>query len=667
METSKRHNKTKKPDTINIKSKRVDEHISAFKFLNDDWKTIAFSFPRNDIKTRFIDRELRYNAIYFLFGYKDDGTEEVYVGQASKRANGESVFNRLREHDDSNTESYRNRWSAVVVVTNQDDTWGPTELNALESIFISEIPYENSLNGRKQNNAGADLNIYDDKVNQIKALVTAIGFKIFEDIPETENKQTTSVTNDCSVLEDLHNGMARIPEIITPNGVVKAMVDMLPADVWNSHTTFLDLACKGGEYLREIYDRLMNNEAIQSEFPDTEERSIHILKNQIYGIALSQVSLSRTAKKLKGDDRNLRIIPNYIDILRGRFTERKPDGTLKTFQDVLNEEFNKDMKFDVVLGNPPYQETTGGGKNGKAAKPLYTHFLSMAHSFHPSNLIMITPNRWLRGNTTEMVELRENILNGDIACIKTFSNSWDVFPNIGNIAGGVGYVLLTPYRERQTTVLINNVHGKEIRENTVYTKDDKILCTDAMGKRILDKVDFSNSLKLLVNKTNVFNIETNAIGDESLECDYCNVYTSRGIIKKKREHFDSCKTLMENYKVLTSKCAPSGGFADATGKFKVLSQSRVILPYECCSQSYIVLGPIESEDEASSLSDYLKLKFVRFLIHLSMSGLSITDNTFRYVPMQDFSDTYTDKQLYKKYNLNYDEINYIENTIKEFE
>ena len=128
--------------------------------------------------------------------------------------------------------------------------------------------------------------------------------------------------------------MARIPEIVTPVKIVKAMVDMLPAEVWNSKTKFLDPACKGGEYLREIYDRLMENETMQSAFPNDIARSNHILKNQIYGIALSQVSLDRTTKKLFGEDRNIKIIPDYINKLKGINMGSRPDGKQNNIWDI---------------------------------------------------------------------------------------------------------------------------------------------------------------------------------------------------------------------------------------------------------------------------------------------------------------------------------------------
>ena len=390
--------KTKKSNsvinnTINIKSLPVQCHVGASKFVNDDWGTIAFSIPRNQIQNKFADMELRYNFIYFLFGY-ENSKEIVYVGQAKKRNDGESVLKRLREHDRSDTEKYRDKWNWIIAVTNKDDAWGLDDLNALEHAFYNEIPKEQNLNGNNPNAGGADYEAYTDKINQIKSLITAIGFNIFTDEETAEKIQVTSEVNEFTVVEDLQNGMARIPEIVTPQKVVKAMVDMLPEEIWNSKTTFLDPACKGGEYLREIYDRLMETELLQSEFPNPIERSNHILKNQIYGIALSQVSLERTTKKLLGEDRNIRVIPCYINRLKGINMGSQPDGRQNNILDILNKEFGKEMKFDVVIGNPPYQESTGGGTGTGTGSALYDKFIQNAEKFAMLTC-MIVPMRWM--------------------------------------------------------------------------------------------------------------------------------------------------------------------------------------------------------------------------------------------------------------------------------
>ena len=335
--------------------------------MNSDWGTMAYSFTRDDLQGKFKDPEIRHNAIYFLFGdeYRNNVRQEVvYVGQAAFRDDEkEAALARLREHDESTTESYRDKWNKVVVVVNKNkvDEWNLADLSALEHIFINEIPNANRLNGRQQNCGGADLSAYRDKVDQIKALITATGHKIFEDVTEKTPFQVINDIYESNLTTDIQGGESRIPEYTTPSKVVKAMVDMLPASVWNSNTKFLDPACKGGEFLREIYERLMENETMQSEFQDPITRSNHILRHQIYGIALSKASLDRTTNRLFGEDRNLRIIPDYIRKLRGVNMGIRPDGKQNNIRDILNKEFGEDMNIDVVIGNPPYQEDTGGG------------------------------------------------------------------------------------------------------------------------------------------------------------------------------------------------------------------------------------------------------------------------------------------------------------------
>ena len=336
-----------KDNTINIHSYPVQMHVGSQKFINDDWGTMAYIIDRREIQNKFADPELRYNCIYFLFGYENN-MEMCYVGQAKIRNDGESVLARLREHDKSTTEKYCDVWDWAVVVTNKNGSWTLDDLNALEHAFYAEIPVEQNLNGNNPNAGGADFDNYIDKIEQIKALVTTIGFSIFAKKIQTENIQVISETNEFSIVEDLQNGMAHIPEIVTPHKVVKAMVDMLPADVWNDKTVFLDPACKGGEYLREIYDRLMENEVMQSKYPNNIERSNHILSEQLYGIALSQVSLERATKKLMGFGMNIRVIPNYIEILKAKFVGDWSEEDRQRFQE-------QKRTYETVMKKPYFE------------------------------------------------------------------------------------------------------------------------------------------------------------------------------------------------------------------------------------------------------------------------------------------------------------------------
>lgn len=325
------------------------------------------------------------------------------------------------------------------------------------------------------------------------------------------------------------------------------------------------------------------------------------------------------------------------------------------------------MKIDSVIGNPPYQDSNGGGGNGKSAKAIYTDFIEKAVKLNVNHICMITPNRWLTEDSNNTWNLRKEILNNyDIDKIKIYSNSWDVFPTVGNIAGGVGYSLLCRGKDNINTKVINNIRGNIIEAETQYSMNDDIIITDAVGIGIIKKLKGERTLSDLVSQSNPFGLSSDEKPDTSDDEYCCDVVTSGGIIKVKRERIYKNELLLKSYKVLVSKYAPSGGFADKDGKFKVISRSEVLEPNKACTQSYLVIGPIETEEESINLCEYLKLKLPRFLMLMALTGMSISESTFKYVPIQDFMKSYTDDMLYKKYNLSTQEIKYINNLIKDF-
>lgn len=659
-------------NTINIKSEPVQAHIGSQKWSNDDWSTIAFLIDRREIQHRFADPELRYNCIYFLIGYGTD-KELVYVGQAKKRNDGESVLARLREHDKSTTEKYCDQWQWIVAVTNKNDAWSLDDLNALEHAFYAEIPADQNLNGNNPNSGGADYDKYVDKIQQIKSLVTAIGFEVFADIPDKEQIQVQSVTNDNSTVEDLQNGMARIPEIVTPDRVVKAMVDMLPAEVWNSKTTFLDPACKGGEYLREIYDRLMNCELLQSEFPDEIERSNHILSKQLYGIALSQVSLERTAKKLRGFDNNIRIIPNYIEILKGAVKPTKQGksddaGRQLSIQDILNKEFGREMKIDVVIGNPPYQKTNGDiGVEGTVASGESIYQLFVENATKISDIVcMITPAKWFAGNR-KLDSMRKILLSDNHLFGITILDAKKIF-----------HIIM----DRVTIFCWNrNYDGKTniIDEINSDNNDTRLISSNKMDcfipskieANIVEKVINEVSIESAINSQNTFGLISKTRGyttkvqsDDVIlhytgyDCPGDNTgYIPQEMVLKNTDYIDK-------YKVLY----PHG----CGSKSNVLTRVIMAGPNEVCTQSYIVVGPIKDMMSAIKVEKYIKTKFVRALVRVRMVDQNMDADRFRFVPVTPLSDDRIDwnmsvqdidEKLFDIYELTDDEINYIKSTL----
>lgn len=661
-------------NTINIKSLNVKSHIGSAKYVNDDWGTVAFVIPRNELQMRFEDIELQYNCIYFLIGFENN-KEMIYVGQAKKRNNGGSVLKRLREHDDSTTEKYRDVWDWVIVVTNKNDTWGLDDLNALENAFYHEIPAEQNLNGNNPNSGGADYEVYIDKIKQIKNYITSIGFTVFADTEDTEKIQITSEVNEYTIVEDLQNGMARIPEIITPQKVVKAMVDMLPEEVWSSHTVFLDPACKGGEYLKEIYDRLMETESIIAEYPNQFERSNHILLNQLYGIALSQVSLERTTKKLLGCGANIRVIPDYINKLKGFSLGSRPDGSQNNILDILNKEFGEEMKFDVVIGNPPYQDCNGGGGNLDGGKAIYQDFVNMAIKCSQRFICMITKNSWYRtrdtGGNKGFDSMKEQLLtNGLLLKIVDYPKYHEIFKGIGC---SVSYFIADKGKHDKEYEFISIIDGKvESKFKAESLTKDLIRgkeLTSIATKSICDK----NMSEYTVSKL-AFGIDTTGVFDDSIiQTPEYNIklISNNGDSYINRESITKNSQLIDYYKVVCTRAVSAwSGNAE-----NVITSIQLLKPNEVCTGTYSVIFYSKDDISAINAEKYFKTKYVRELLRCSIDARGVISGvTFEYVPLQDFTSASDidwtqsiadiDKQLYKKYNLTQDEIDYIEATIK---
>lgn len=687
-----------KDNTINIHSYPVQMHVGSQKFVNDDWGTIAYIIDRREVQNKFADPELRYNCIYFLFGYENN-MEMCYVGQAKIRNDGESVLARLREHDKSTTEKYRDIWDWAVVVTNKNGSWNLDDLNALEHAFYAEIPLEQNLNGNNPNAGGADFDKYIDKIEQIKALVTTIGFSIFAKKIQTENIQVISETNEFSIVEDLQNGMARIPEIVTPHKVVKAMVDMLPADVWNDKTVFLDPACKGGEFLREIYDRLMENEVMQSKYDNQIERSNHILSEQLYGIALSQVSLERTTKKLMGFGMNIRVIPNYIEILKTKFDKEVNEAYKREYiMNILNKEFGKTMKIDVVIGNPPYQEGN---------QSLYPRFIEMAMDTSSNKVLMITKNNWITGNT--LSKTRNRMIRFGLKNIINYTLVREVFTGV-SVAVGIfdmqkGYDGETHYTEIQNGKTINDISTMLIEDKPlIFEKNQLSIINKIISRKDFRPYDLAKNARMWSIASNGFFMHAdytedcidysfNREKDDDVEVIFMNsahelykMFTDRSELPKGEEFVDT-------YKIVCGSKAASNN--------TVLTNINALNPGQIITNSFGIIGISKDKATAYALYQYAKTKFQRFLIKLAVSGDRVTYGVgcTCYVPLLNFAnnndidwsqsititatpqeifddigkdlkdckDKSIDAQLYRKYNITPEEIAYIEKTIKPME
>lgn len=644
----------------NILEEGVQGHRFGKKLTNNDYGTVAFLLSRNDILPNkdknaesFSDIELTYNCIYFLIGYEQNSnsiTEMMYVGQAGIRENNQSVLDRLNEHAWKGTDpaKYIDKWTDIVVVTNEKKAWGATELDALEHIFWSLIPVGNRYNSIKPSCTGADLSKFTEAVKQIKEYLDYLQFTMFKE--KTDAVLTQNISDiaraKSEIPVDLDRGTTRIPNITTPPRIVAKMLELLPSEIWNDETKFLDPACKDGGFLRAIYDKLVKDPKLIAKYNGNVDSLKNKILSNLYGIALNQNSKAVTIKNLNGFRYNVTVVTNYVNKLR----ENK-------LADIIKEEFGEDMTFDVVIGNPPYQESTGSGLNESGGTALFDSFIINGVLTTNRLLCMITPTKWLAGNMKTFVKVRHTLLDeGHLRKMVDYMNAKDIF-NGRSIAGGVSYFLYDKqYKGDTDFTTINNQAYNETRKLSA----NDIVPRHYIGDTVIDKVRQKSTdyISDYIYK-NLWGLGTDYDGNPIRTNDNeVEVITPRGY---SYAEFDYRPKYCDTYKVAFTRVVPDHAVEpDKTFKYRILSSLQVLKPGQICNASYMAVCNINKEEYANNIKGYLETKFVRFLVLQTLFGIGLTPDRFQFVPMQNFKEAWTDEKLYSKYNLSADEIVFIE-------
>lgn len=318
------------------------------------------------------------------------------------------------------------------------------------------------------------------------------------------------------------------------------------------------------------------------------------------------------------------------------------------------------MKFDYVIGNPPYQISDGGA--GVSATPIYNRFIEAIKTTHPGAICLIIPAKWYSGGKG-LDKFREEML-GDrhISTLVDYSNSLDVFPNV-DVAGGVCYFLW-----------VESYNGK-----CKYTNFRKGIKTEAVrnlnefptfirypiAAEIVKKVQLKNEPTLdgMVSTRKPFGLATNV---KPLQSGDIKLRFNGGIGPYKRSLISVGIENVDKYKIIISYLtAEHAGQPDKNGQYRILSTIEKQPPKVVCSETYLVAGAFDSETEADNYMLYLKTRFVRFLISVLAMTQHITKSMFSFVPVQDFSKVWQDDELFSKYNLSSEEVEFIRDIIKE--
>ncbi len=476
-------------------------------------------------------------------------------------------------------------------------------------------------------------------------------------------------------------------EVFTPPELANRVLDLLPEELWRDPTVrILDPFCKSGVFLREAAKRFIKG--LEPVYPNLQERVDHIMHEQLFGIAITELTSLLARRSLycskfpngrfsvsafDGDEGNIRFRNINHTWREGRCVycgasqdQYDRDAGLEThayeFIHTTYPEGIFNMKFDVIVGNPPYQLSDGGAQ--ASALPIYHKFIEQAKKLNPHFICMIVPARWYVGGRGLNSFRSTMISDRRIRVLHDYPETSECFPGV-NIRGGVCYFLWDRQYSGKCSV-INHFQGEEIESlRYLSSGEDGFFIRYNKGLAIIEKVQAfgEDSFSKFVSSSRPFGLRA-AFSDFSPEKSAerqiklyrfgDDGYISRNQIAKNGQWADM-------WKVIIPEASPGGD----EYPHLVLSNPIVSEPGSICTETYLCLGPFDNKETCENISAYIKTRFFRFLVLMLKNTQHTTKKVYQYVPVQDFSRAWTDEELFQKYSLSSGEIEFILSLVKE--
>lgn len=484
-------------------------------------------------------------------------------------------------------------------------------------------------------------------------------------------------------------------EVFTPPKVANEVLDQLPPEIWkDKNARFLDPFCKSGVFPREIARRLMAG--LAKEIPNQQKRANHIFTKQIFAIAITELTahIARRSAYCSKTANGKYSVCDAFDDQQGNIRFKRTKHTWKkercVFCGASQQDFDRgnelethayqfihtekpeeifNMKFDVIVGNPPYQLSDGGF--GESARPIYHQFVDQAKKLNPRYLTMIIPSRWFAGGKG-LDDFRDAMLHDRrLSQLFDYPKLYDLFSGV-KIRGGVCYFLWerdyngpcsvqtmwdgAPLGQPMKRYL--DAYDVLVRRNEAVSILDKVRAFRVGGKS-------EPTLDNRVSSRKPFGFPTNFHGAESPKSlkQAIKFYGSQQISWISRTDVKQNPEWVDEWKVLMT--AVQGTSAAVETMF--LSRPIIAGPDEACSETYLIAGKFDSKTKAERYAAYLRTRFVRFLVSLRKATQHATKDVYAFIPDIPLNRKWTDESLYKRYGLNKDEIAFIESTVNPME
>ena len=453
--------------------------------------------------------------------------------------------------------------------------------------------------------------------------------------------------------------------------------------LYNTKSKVLELNSKTGLYplyitislfkqrCINIDSKKLTDEVAKTLWKQTVEENIYV----ICKTPMAKTITKRTLMGYKVCNDNIINIENINDLL---------ENDLEKFESIINnkqtwkKEGSDKMKFDAIIGNPPYNILDGGG--GSSSKPIYNKFVEASIKLSPKYISMIMPSRWFSGGKG-LDDFRKLMISDKrVRVLHDYIDSRECFSNV-SIEGGVCYFLWENGREDKCKIYNHTADGNvKMVERFLSESDDiDIMIRDENSLEILKKVlsKKEKTFSSMVYPRNAFKI------DKTFEDYFSKQESNLRILAR----IDSCrqyrylnddfkvksgKELIGKYKIFVSKADGAAGQLGNPIPAKIIGKPEFGLPNDICTETFLVIGPLDSKEKMNNISKYLKTKFCRYMIGIRKNK-NMTQDTYKFVPVQDFSDLSSinwknkiseiDDQLFKKYGFTELEISHINEMI----
>ncbi len=473
-------------------------------------------------------------------------------------------------------------------------------------------------------------------------------------------------------------------EVFTPPLIVNEILDSLPAHLWlNPNARFLDPCTKSGVFLREIAKRLLIG--LQDEIPDESMRREHIFTNMLYGISITELTslVARRTLYYTKNPASTESVANFSNKEGNIYYQRTvhdyekgkckycglPENSLDRGENRENYAYAFihgigerifNMKFDVIVGNPPYQLQDAGESTGYS--PIYQLFVEQAIKLNPSYLSMIIPSRWFSGGKG-LDSFRENMLNDRrISHLVDYHDAADCFPGV-EIKGGVCYFLWNSAYNGKCNIT-SVLSGTRLPSSKRYLDEFQKFVRLNDQVEVLRKVakQQEETIEKYVSSQKPFGFRTNFKDFQETKFDGAvKIYAKDKIGWLARNKVAQNVEWIDKWKVLISR-SYNGGYKYP---HQIINKPIVAEPGSICTETYIILRICNDQKEAELFAKYVKSKFFRFLVWCLKVSQDNPKDRFSFVPNLELNQEWDDKKLYRKYDLTDSEIEFIENNIRE--